>query len=101
MACSCSNKTDIRGRCNPFDTEESEDCPMRIDSFYWFFENDIDYEHNFSKINVLNYYYSPLEAIDIYTEFIKQTILDDLYIVEEEEVDKNKVNTFEFNQAYE
>ena len=98
-SCSCSNTTDIRSRCNPFDTEESKDCPMRIDSFYWFFENDSDYEHNFSKFNVLNQYYYPLEAINIYTEFIKKTILDNYTIVEE--VDKNKVSDFEFNHAYE
>jgi hypothetical protein len=100
MSCSCSNTTDIRGRCNPFDTEESNDCPMRIDSFFWFFENDRDYEHNFSKINVLNSYYSPVEAINIYTKFIVEKTLSE-YIIEEEEDDKNKVNTFEFNQAYE
>jgi len=83
MACSCYNKTDIRGRCNPFDTEESKNCPMRIDSFFWYFENDSDWEHNFSKINILNYYYPHIEAIEIYTKFIVEKTLSEYEIVEE------------------
>jgi hypothetical protein len=95
MACSCSKQTDVRGRCNPFD-KYSVDCPMRIDSFFWCFHNNSDFEDNVSKIDTLNKYYSPSKAIHIYTKFVVEYVLSDL--VDEGVISSDIATEFELDE---
>ena len=78
MPCSCSFKTDIRSRCNPFDADESRDCSMQVESIFWFFENDSALQSNLDRFKRLMEVFPLPNAVGIYTLYITETLMDEI-----------------------
>jgi hypothetical protein len=78
MPCSCSNKTDIRSRCNPFDADESRDCSMQVESIFWYFQNDSALQSNLDRFKRLMEIFPLPDAVGIYTLYITETLTDEI-----------------------